>query len=63
MQQIADVPKNRDRYFRALQASDAADKNGRLDISMMEELVSDCLAAQLLSIHEQAGTDTQLPPA
>jgi fido (protein-threonine AMPylation protein) len=56
-QQIADVPKSRDRYFRALDASDAADKNGRLDVSMMEELVSDCLAAQLLSVHQQAGAD------
>lgn len=54
-QLIADVPKNRDRYFRALHSADAADKNGRLDVSMMEELVSDCLAAQLLSIHNQAG--------
>jgi Fic family protein len=52
---IADVPKNRDRYFRALHSADAADRNGRLDVSMMEELVSDCLAAQLLSIHDQAG--------
>jgi Fic family protein len=56
-QQIADGPKSRDRYFKALQAADAADKNGRLDVSGMEELVSDCLAAQLLSIHEQAGAD------
>lgn len=54
-QLIADVPKNRDRYFRALHAADAADKNRRLDVSMMEELVSDCLAAQLVSIHAQAG--------
>ena len=54
-QQIADVAKNRDRYFRALQAADAADKNGRLDVSMMEDLVSDFLAAQLLSVHPQAG--------
>ncbi|MGA9542342.1 MAG: Fic family protein [Candidatus Sulfotelmatobacter sp.] len=58
-QQIADVPKSRDRYFRALDSADAADKNGRLDVSMMEELVSDCLAAQLLSVHQQAGADAQ----
>jgi Fic family protein len=54
-QQIADMPASRDRYFKALQAADAADRNGRLDVSGMEELVSDCLAAQLLSIHQQAG--------
>jgi Fic family protein len=54
-QQIADNPKSRDRYFRALQASDASDRNGRLDVSAMEELVSDCLAAQLLSVHNRAG--------
>ncbi len=54
-QQIADVPKNRDRYYRALQAADASDRNGRFDVAMMEELVSDCLAAQLYSVHKQAG--------
>ena len=53
-QQIADVPKNRDRYFRALHAADASDRNGRLDVSVMEELVSDCLGAQLFSVHQQA---------
>lgn len=53
-QQIADVPKNRDRYYRALQAADASDRNGRLDVSMMEDLVSDCLGAQLYSVHKQA---------
>jgi Fic family protein len=57
-QQIADSAKNRDRYYRALQAADAADRNGRLDVSAMEELVSDCLAAQLLSVHDQAGRST-----
>lgn len=62
-QQIADVPKSRDRYFRALQAADASDKNVRLDVSMMEDLVSDCLAAQLLSIHHQAGADAKPPSA
>ena len=59
LQQIADVPKSRDRYFRALEAADASDKKGRLDVSMMEDLVSDCLAAQLLSIHQQAGADAK----
>lgn len=54
-QQIADVPKNRDRYYRALQAADASDRNNRLDVSVMEELVSDCLGAQLYSVHKEAG--------
>lgn len=62
-QQIADGPKSRDRYFRALRAADASDKNGRLDVSVMEELVSDCLAAQLLSIHQQAAAPSQPPAA
>jgi fido (protein-threonine AMPylation protein) len=62
-QQIADVPKSRDRYFRALQSADASDKSGRLDVSAMEELVSDCLAAQLLSVHQQAGAPSLSPPA
>ena len=51
---IADIPKNNYRYFQALHSADAADRNGRLDVSMMEELVSDCLGAQLYSVHEQA---------
>lgn len=54
-QLIADVPKNNHRYFQALQSADAADRNNRLNVSMMEELVSDCLAHQLVSIHNQAG--------
>jgi len=57
-QLIADVPKNNDRYFRALHSADAADKNGRLDVSEMEELVSNCLAAQLVSVFDQAGGAT-----
>jgi Fic family protein len=54
-QQIADNSKSRDRYYRALQAADASDKNRRLDVSAMEDLISGCLAAQLLSVHQQAG--------
>lgn len=58
-EQIADIPRSNDRYFRALQAADASAQNGRLDVSAMEELISDCLAAQLLSIHQQAGGGQQ----
>jgi Fic family protein len=58
-QQIAEVRVSRDRYFEALTAADAADKNGKLDVSVMEALVSDCLAAQLVSIHQQAAADVQ----
>lgn len=56
-QQIADAASNRERYYRALQAADAAGREKRLDVSEMESLVSDCLAAQLYSIHQQAGTE------
>jgi Fic family protein len=57
MQQIADVPMNHDKYEKALQYADAADRNGRLDVSAMEQLVSDCLAAQLLSVHKEASAE------
>jgi Fic family protein len=48
------IEKNRQPYFDALRAADEADQQGRLDISQMEELLSNMLAAQLLSVHRQA---------
>jgi Fic family protein len=58
-QQIADNPRSRDRYYHALQAADASHRKERLDVSIMEELVSDGLAAQLLSVHKQAGNSVR----
>jgi Fic family protein len=53
-EQIAESKLSRDGYYAALHAADAAWSEGKLDISMMESLVSHCLAAQLLSVHDKA---------
>jgi Fic family protein len=41
-------------YFDALQAADEAYQNGTIDVAQMETLMSELLAAQLLSVHAQA---------
>jgi Fic family protein len=48
------IVAHRDPYFDALQAADAAWLDGRLDLSKMEDLLAELLAAQLLSVHHQA---------
>jgi Fic family protein len=48
------IERDRNPYFDALHSADDAWKEGGVDVSAMEELVSDALAAQLLSIHQQA---------
>lgn len=48
------IEKDRGPYYEALAQADEADKAGKLDISAMEELVSQALAAQLLSVHDKA---------
>ena len=53
-QQIAEIAPNKDRYIAALHAADAAWGQGNIDVSAMEALISDCLAAQLYMIHQQA---------
>ena len=50
------IETNRQPYFDALKSADLADREGRLDISDMEELLSNMLGAQLLSVHRQART-------
>jgi len=47
----------RDPYYNALKAADQAAREGRMDISQMEELLSDMLGAQLLSVHSQARSE------
>lgn len=52
---IADqIVAHRQPYFEALQAADSAWMDGRLDLARMEELMEDLLAAQFLSVIEQA---------
>lgn len=49
------ITKNRQPYFDALDAADAAFRDGRIDVSKMEELLSGMLAKQLHGAYEQAG--------
>lgn len=55
-EQIADSASANDRYFDALHAADAAAKEGRVDVTEMENLVGDCLAKQLYDVYESART-------
>jgi Fic family protein len=49
------IVDNRNPYFDALDAADAAWKNGKVDVSKMEELLAKLLARQLASFYEAAG--------
>jgi Fic family protein len=51
-EQIVD---NRRPYFEALDAADDAWRRGKLDVSVMEELLSRLLAMQLVKFYESAG--------
>src|SRR5260221_638598 len=46
------IVRNRGPYFAALDSADAAAQTGAVDVSKMEALLSDMLAAQLLSVVE-----------
>jgi Fic family protein len=41
-------------YYEALRSADVAWSNGKIDLSVMETLISSLLATQLVQIHEQA---------
>ena len=45
---------NRQPYYKALDAADAAWAKGNLDVSIMEQLLSDLLAKQLVLVHQKA---------
>ena len=49
------IVENRNLYFAALDAADAAFVNGDIDLSVMEELLSGMLAVQLKNAYERAG--------
>lgn len=49
------IVSNRVPYFDALDEADQACKNGRVDVSKMEELLAALLANQLMSIYKLAG--------
>lgn len=48
------IVENRDPYFAALRAADAAWEHRTLNVSKMEELISELLAIQLVEIHKLA---------
>ncbi|MEJ5020141.1 Fic family protein [Ochrobactrum vermis] len=49
------IVENRNPYFAALDAADAAFADGRIDLSVMEDLLSGMLAVQLKNAYERAG--------
>ena len=51
------ITENRQPYFEALDAADAADREGKLDVTAMERLLGDLLAAQLYSVAKLAGIE------
>jgi Fic family protein len=48
------IERRRDPYYAALQSADRAALTGVVDVSAMEELIANMLAAQLLSVHNKA---------
>lgn len=51
------VENNRRMYYAALKDADAAWKSGKLDVGVMEELLSNLLASQLYGVVERAVAD------
>lgn len=49
------IVQNRNPYFAALDAADAAWKQGQIDVTVMEELLESLLARQLRNLFEKAG--------
>jgi len=54
------IVDNRQPYFDALDAADAAWRDGKLDVGAMEELIESMLAIQLTRAYEQAGERTSV---
>lgn len=50
----AQIAQGRQPYYDALDEADAADARGTIDVSAMEELVSNLLAKQLVDLFDQA---------
>jgi Fic family protein len=49
------IVNDRSGYFAALDAADAAYRDGRLDVTQMEELLGGMLARQLAAFYESTG--------
>ena len=52
------IQRDRTPYFKALETADAADLEGRIDLTEMEVLIKHLLAAQLLSVIDQGSGET-----
>jgi hypothetical protein len=48
------IAANKEPYYHALEAADEADRSGHLDVSKLETLMSDYLAAQLVDVFNSA---------
>lgn len=48
------IAENKQPYYAALESADRAFERGQIDVSAMEQLLEDKLAAQLLHVHEAA---------
>jgi len=48
------ITQNREPYYRALEQADAAARDGSVDLSVLEAMLSDMLAVQLVAVHEGA---------
>lgn len=57
------IEQNQTPYYAALDAADLAWSHGMVDVSSMENLLSDMLAKQLLSIHSKAAESDRAPSA
>ncbi|MEI9812466.1 MAG: Fic family protein [Acidobacteriota bacterium] len=53
----AQISNDKQPYYKALEAADEADRNGMLDVSELENLISEHLARQLLGVFKGAGGD------
>jgi Fic family protein len=53
------IAENKQPYYKALEAADEAWAKKRLDVSVLESMVQEMLAKQLVSVHEKA-TGTKL---
>jgi Fic family protein len=52
------ISKNKDPYYKALEAADSAQAAGKLDLAEMERLLESLLAAQLVSVIDAARSKT-----
>jgi Fic family protein len=50
----AQIARNKEPYYKALEAADGHWHSNKLDLTVLEELLADLLAEQLASVHDQA---------